>query len=90
MDAARATARLGYWLVRPRRGQGYARSAARLLVDWSLRELGLTRIELVILPANTPSRRIADALGAIDLGLHPELAGNGDHRADAHLYRISA
>ena len=90
LDSAQASARLGYWLVGPGRGRGYATPAARLLADWSLRELGLTRIELIILPANTASRRVAESLGAIDMGLHPELAQNGDRRADAQLYRIDA
>ncbi len=90
LDAAHATARLGYWLAGRGGGRGNATPAPRLLVHWSLHEVGLTRIELIILPANTASRRVADSLGAIDMGLHPELAQNGDRRADAQLYRIDA
>jgi len=90
VDPGEPGARLGYWLVAPARGRGYGARAARLLVDWSVRELGLTRIELVILPVNIASRRVAEALGAINMGLHPGLARNGDRREDALLYRIGS
>jgi len=85
-----ATARMGYWLVGAARGRGYAARAGRLLVDWARRELALRRIELVILPGNLASRRVAAALGATNLGLHPGLAHHGDRREDALLYRIEA
>ena len=90
LDAAAATARLGYWLVAGSRGRGHASRAARLLVAWSVRALALRRIELVILPANGASQRVAEAIGATNLGLHAGLAQHGDRREDGLLYRIEA
>jgi [ribosomal protein S5]-alanine N-acetyltransferase len=60
---------LGYWIVPAARGRGYATSAARLLTEWSLRTLGLQRVEAWVEPANRPSRRVLLAAGFEQEGL---------------------
>lgn len=41
-------------------GRGYATEAARALVDYGFREIGLDRIVALILPDNVRSRRVAE------------------------------
>jgi RimJ/RimL family protein N-acetyltransferase len=74
-------ASLGYWLVPAARGHGLALGAARLLSGWGLERLGLTRIELAILPGNAPSRRLAERLGAA-----PEGIRQASHQAEGRAW----
>jgi ribosomal-protein-serine acetyltransferase len=55
---------LGYWVATPRAGQGIARRAARLALDIAFEDLGLARIEIIVLLENAASQRVARALGA--------------------------
>lgn len=55
---------LGYWVATPHAGQGLARRAARLALDLAFGELGLERVEIIVLLDNEPSHRVARALGA--------------------------
>jgi len=57
-------ANLGYWVRASRTGRGVATRAARLAAQFAFRELGLARIEIVILPDNAGSRAVAAKLGA--------------------------
>jgi RimJ/RimL family protein N-acetyltransferase len=68
-------AALGYWLVPQARGEGLATAAAALLAGWGFAELGLTRIELTIRPANAASHRVAQRLGAVREGVAVHDAG---------------
>ncbi len=53
----------GYWTVAEHRGRGRTAEALRLLCAWAFDELGLRRMELVVDPANTGSRRVAESAG---------------------------
>ena len=56
---------LGWFLFdKAHEGQGFAREAAGALRDWALGPRGLPTIVAYIDPANAPSRRLAEALGA--------------------------
>ena len=57
-------ANIGYWVRQSKQGRGVATSAARLLIDFAINELKLTRVELVIRPENLESRRVAEKLDA--------------------------
>ena len=57
-------ANMGYWVRSSREGQGVASTAARLASGYAFAELGLARIEIVVLPDNTASRRVAEKIGA--------------------------
>jgi ribosomal-protein-serine acetyltransferase len=57
-------ASLGYWVSTPFTNKGVARGAARLAAKKGFDELGLTRIEIVILTNNPASQRVAQSLGA--------------------------
>jgi RimJ/RimL family protein N-acetyltransferase len=53
----------GYWTVAAQRGEGYTGEALRVLSAWAFDEVGLRRMELVVDPANTGSRQVAESAG---------------------------
>jgi RimJ/RimL family protein N-acetyltransferase len=56
---------LGWFLFDPAdEGQGYATEAAAALRDWALGPRGLPTLVAYVDPENTPSRRLAERLGA--------------------------
>lgn len=55
---------IGYWVSSRRTGEGVARFAAHQSAILGFRELGLTRLEIVVLTHNNASQRVAEALGA--------------------------
>lgn len=57
------TAELGYVLGRSAWGHGYATEAARALVDFGFRELGLHRIYALCCPPNSASAHVMEKLG---------------------------
>lgn len=64
IDAANRCGALGYWIATPQTGRGIARRAARAVVQFGFARVGLCRIEILILPDNGASRRVAESLGA--------------------------
>jgi [ribosomal protein S5]-alanine N-acetyltransferase len=54
---------IGYWLLRPARGRGYATRAVELLCRYAFEQLGLARLELFTMPENLASIRLAQRTG---------------------------
>jgi len=76
-------AELGFWVAAPARGQGYVVEAARAVIDWGFRELGLARIEWRAIVGNVPSAKAARALGFRYEGLLRQAFASGDRREDS-------
>jgi len=57
-------ANLGYWIGEPHRGRGVATCAVALTAAIAFEELGLVRLEIVVLPHNRSSRRVVEKVGA--------------------------
>lgn len=55
---------LGYWLVREAQGKGYATEAGAEARDVAFEVLGAESLVSYIDPANEPSKRVAERLGA--------------------------
>lgn len=55
---------IGYWASSRYLGRGIARFAARQSALLGFGELGLTRLEIIVLTHNKASQRVAEALGA--------------------------
>lgn len=55
---------LGYWVRESRQHQGIAPTTVRRLAEFGFRELGQTRIEIVIAEGNTGSEAVARKVGA--------------------------
>ncbi len=69
---------VGYWLVNAAHGKGYATEATERARKYAYEELGATTLVSYIDPANEPSKRVAERVGArldetielLDLGPH--------------------
>ena len=55
---------LDYWIRQSRQRQGYAVEAVHTLSMFGFTTLRLTRIEIVVVSENAPSRRVAEKAGA--------------------------
>jgi ribosomal-protein-serine acetyltransferase len=55
---------IGYWVSTPHVGRGVARHAAKQAALLGFGELGLTRLEVVVLTHNIASQKVAESLGA--------------------------
>ncbi|MGY5130148.1 GNAT family N-acetyltransferase [Streptomyces nigrescens] len=56
-------AELGYWAAKEQRGRGYTVEAARAVLRWAFRDLGVERMEWRAEAGNEPSRAVARKLG---------------------------
>ncbi len=56
-------AEMGYWMGVPYWGRGYTSEAAKAVVEYGFRELGLNRIYATVFAGNTGSRRVAEKAG---------------------------
>lgn len=79
---------VGYWTAPGARGRGWTAEALRVLSRWAIAERGATRLEAVIEPANTGSRRVAERAGFREEGtLRARLLHRG-RRVDVVLYSL--
>jgi RimJ/RimL family protein N-acetyltransferase len=63
MDPAQGTAEAGCWLEPAAVGRGLVTRAARVVIDWAVRERGIHRVEWRVSPENTGSIAVARRLG---------------------------
>lgn len=79
---------MGYWVRTSCERRGIASTAARLAASFAFANLGLVRIEIVILPDNLPSRRVAEKIGArFECIARSRLQFKGETR-DAAVYSL--
>ena len=82
------SANLGYWVRRNHSRRGVASRAVRLIAQFGLRQLRLSRLEIVIPEGNVASQRVAQKAGAKFEGiLRRKLVLNGDSH-DAIVYSL--
>ncbi|MDH5834581.1 GNAT family N-acetyltransferase [Luteimonas kalidii] len=89
-DARHRRAEVGYALHASRWGQGLATEAVALALDWSLRTLGLHRVEADIDPRNEASRRLLLRLGFRSEGLLRQRFFIGEDATDSELFGLLA
>ncbi|MDE2515340.1 MAG: 8-oxo-dGTP diphosphatase MutT [Rhodospirillales bacterium] len=82
LDAARRTARLGYWVGRRFWGHGVAREAVARALRWALANLAIERVEAVVAEDNPASAAVLGHLGFRETGKGEEafLARGGRHK----------
>ncbi len=71
------------------RGRGYATRAVRLLVDYAIDALGMTRVEAQVEPGNEESMRVATRAGLRREGTRRVAPGTGD-RPETTEYAVFA
>lgn len=63
MDVPQGMAEVGCWLEPAAAGRGLITRAARILIDWVIRERGMHRVEWRVSSLNAPSIAVARRLG---------------------------
>lgn len=63
MDVPQGMAEVGCWLEPAATGRGLITRAARILIDWVIRERGMHRVEWRVSSKNAPSIAVARRLG---------------------------
>jgi len=79
---------LGFWIRQDFTNRGYATEAARIVMEWGLRELNLNRIELEIAVRNRASRRVAEKLGAVYEGTLRQRLFLPEGAVDTAIYSV--
>lgn len=83
------SANLGYWVRQSRQGKGIAARAAALVARFGFEQLGLIRIEIVVMPDNRASLRTAEKTGArFEAVARHRLWANGQAH-DAAVYGLT-
>jgi RimJ/RimL family protein N-acetyltransferase/ADP-ribose pyrophosphatase YjhB (NUDIX family) len=77
-DVGDHTGLLSWAVYAGHRHHGYATRAARLISDYALSELGMTRVEAKVEPDNTSSMRVATRAGMRREGVRRVNPGSGD------------
>ena len=83
-------AELGYALLVPAWGQGYAAEAVTALLDWGFAHMDLNRVEADVDPRNAPSVRALERLGFTREGHLRERWIVGDETCDSFIYGLLA
>jgi len=60
---------IGYWIDEARAGQGFVPEAVVVVLRFAFEELSLHRVQISIIPRNSPSRRVVDKLNLRDEGV---------------------
>ena len=81
-------ANLGYWVRQSRQRQGIASTAARLVAHFGFERVGLIRIEILVLPDNTPSRATAASIGAQFESIARHRLWSREQARDAAVYSL--
>jgi RimJ/RimL family protein N-acetyltransferase len=81
-------ANMGYWVRASRERRGIASTAARLASGFAFAALGLARIEIVVLPDNMASRRVAEKVGARFECIARNRLQFGSEAHDAAMYSL--
>ena len=81
-------AELGYWLAQPVWGRGLATEAARAVVDFGFRSLGLVRIYAQVLADNRASLHVLDKLGMVNEGVKRQHVHKARRLHDVVLYGL--
>ena len=90
MDTALGTAEAGCWLEPAAVGKGLVTRAARVIIDWAVRDRGIHRVEWVTKAANTRSIAVARRLGMSRDGVLREAAPGPEGRADLEVWSVLA
>ncbi|PSN20505.1 GNAT family N-acetyltransferase [filamentous cyanobacterium CCP5] len=81
-------AELGYWVGVPYWGKGYCTEAARAVVDYGFRHLGLNRIQSTHFSQNPASGRVMEKAGMTREGYRPQHTRRWGEFHDIVLYGI--
>ncbi|MDP2308062.1 MAG: GNAT family N-acetyltransferase [Pseudomonadota bacterium] len=82
------TANLGYWVRSSASDRGVATTAARSAAIFGFKSLRLQRLEILVVPSNSASLRVADKLGALREGVLRNRLRIYDEPLDAVMHSL--
>jgi RimJ/RimL family protein N-acetyltransferase len=90
MDVPQGRAEVGCWLEPAATGKGLITRAARLLIDWAIRERGIHRVEWLVSTENTASIAVARRLGMTKDGVLRSYYLHRGVRQDLEVWSVLA
>ncbi|WP_233439378.1 MULTISPECIES: GNAT family N-acetyltransferase [Lentzea] len=90
MDVKQGRAEVGCWLEPAATGKGLITRAARVLIDWAIRERGMHRVEWLVSAANAPSIAVARRLGLTKDGVLRSYHEHRGVRQDLEVWSVLA
>jgi RimJ/RimL family protein N-acetyltransferase len=69
--------RMGVWLREGAQGKGFGREAGQAVLQWAATTLGFVALHYPVVAGDTPSRRLAEALGGVkgETRIHRKASG---------------
>ncbi|MGW1995852.1 GNAT family N-acetyltransferase [Embleya sp. NPDC001921] len=89
-DVAAGNCEAGCWLEPTVAGRGLATRAARVIIDWAIRERGMHRVEWLVPAENTPSINVAKRLGMSREGVQRQNYPYRGVRQDTEIWSVLA
>lgn len=90
MDVQQARTEVGCWLEPSATGKGLITQAARILIDWAIRERGMHRVEWLVSSENAPSIAVARRLGMTKDGVLRSYFLHRGVRQDLEVWSVLA
>ena len=90
LSTTTGVAEAGCWLEPAAEGQGLVTRAARVVIDWAIRERGIHRVEWVTKAGNERSIAVAQRLGMRRDGVLRAAAPTSTGRADMEVWSVLA
>ena len=90
LSTTRGVCEAGCWLEPGAEGQGLVTRAARVIIDWAVRERGIHRVEWITKAGNERSVAVARRLGMRRDGVLRAAAPTPDGRADLEVWSVLA
>ncbi|MEV4494454.1 GNAT family protein [Micromonospora arborensis] len=90
LTAASGVCEIGVWLTPDVQGQGLVTRAVEAMIDWAVRERGMSRVEWLTVPANERSQAVARRLGMRRDGVLRQAFPLGDERHDVEVWSLLA
>ncbi|GGU53091.1 N-acetyltransferase [Lentzea flava] len=90
MDVSQGRAEVGCWLEPAATGKGLITRAARVLIDWAIRERGMHRVEWLVSSKNAPSIAVARRLGLTRDGVLRSYFVHRGVRQDLEVWSVLA
>ena len=88
LDLLHGRGNIGYWVRTSAQGQGVATEGTRLIAGFGFEQLGLSRLEIVMLTTNSASRRVAEKAGAMYEGVQRNRLRVDGRPRDACMYSL--
>ena len=88
LDPLHGIGNIGYWVRTSAQNQGVATEGTRLIAGFGFEQLGLSRLEIVMLTGNSASRRVAEKAGAVFEGVQRNRLLVAGRPRDACMYSL--